>query len=352
MTIKYLWQIVKQFDNVMGEIVFEAFRGHKIAIDISILQNKNLYGAYKHEYGKKNNRDDEFEDVDEETADTRFHIINIELANSLLSYGILPTFVFDGDKRPEKEDTCKSRDKANEDKENKIKKLEKKKHKLSKEEKETLASLKSAKRVTKTHNEETKNILKYIGFPCLTATYDAEKLCTMLCLEGKVKAVYSSDGDNLAMGCPMLLTKHKTVVEKGQKVRYFEYARLKHALKGLNMDKKKFLHMCVLLGTDFNKNIYGMGKVQVMKYLEDNDRIDKEALYEMYGENCKEFFKTYKKSLEILGKESSSDCCQDEEINLELNVDTSLLRERLSEYGLGNMTPSIISAINKYNELV
>lgn len=351
MTIKHLWQIVKQYEGVTGEILFDAFRGHKIAIDISILQNKNLYGAYKHEYGKKNKVDRDFEDVDEETADTRFHIINIELAISFLSYGILPVFVFDGDKRPEKEDTCNAREKAHKDREKKIRKLEKK-DVLTKEEKATLTSLKSSKRVTKSHNEETKNILKYIGFPCLTATYDAEKLCTMLCLEGKVKAVYSSDGDNLAMGCPMLLTSHKSVIEKGNKVRYFEYARLKHALKALNMNRKKFLHMCVLLGTDFNKNIYGMGKVQVMKYLEDNDRIDKNVLYDTYGDNAKEFLKTYKKSLEILGKEASSDCCQDEEINLELNIDTSLLRERLSEYGLGNMTPNIMSAINRYNSLV
>lgn len=352
MTINHLWPIVKKCEKATGEIEFSAFKGEKIAIDISILENKNLYGAYNHEY-RKNIVNDDVE-VEEETAATRFQMINIQLAINFLSYGILPVFVFDGEKRPEKEDKHKEREKSHHNTAKAIKKYQKRIDRgevLSRDEKESFYKLKSRKKVTKKHNEDTMNVLKYIGFPCLTATFDAEKLCTMLCIEGKVRAVYSSDGDNLAMGCPLLLTEHKTDNTRGKKTRYFKYTKLKYVLKELNMSKKKFLHMCVLLGTDFNKNIRGMGQASVLNYMEKHNRIKEGPLLDKYGDNCSDFFKQYKKTLEILGREKSSDCCQ-EEINLELNIDTTMLRERLDEYGLGSMTQSIIGAIKKYESLV
>ncbi|NIO45179.1 MAG: hypothetical protein GTN36_06555, partial [Candidatus Aenigmarchaeota archaeon] len=47
------------------------------------------------------------------------------------------------------------------------------------------------------------DILKNLGFPVLKATEEGEKLCSMLCIEGKVDAVYSRDTDVVAMGCPI-----------------------------------------------------------------------------------------------------------------------------------------------------
>ena len=254
MGIKGLGPLIPE--DAKGLIKFKNLKTKKMAIDTSVLEHRNVYGAYNHEY----RRQDE-EEIDEDQAETRFLALCVEFGLNCLSYGILPVYVFDGKRRPEKKATNDKRKESAENTKKQIEKLKKKikKKGATKERKEELYRLKSRKEVTSDHNQRLKTVLTYIGFPCLTATYDAEKLCTMLCIDKRVDCVYSNDYDNLAVGCPFLLTKHITVVEKGKKVRYFEYIQHKYIRRGLKLKRKEFLHFCIMCGTDFNNNIPGVG---------------------------------------------------------------------------------------------
>lgn len=355
MGIKGLGPLIPQ--KARGEIKFKYLKGKKIAIDISVVEHRNKYGAYNHEYRKKDNID---EDIDEDLAETRFHALCVELALNLLSYGILPVFVFDGERRPEKKGTNNKRKEDRKNTKKKIKSLKKKMNKegSTKDTREEYYRLKSRKEVTMEDNNNLKTILEYIGFPCLTATYDAEKLCTMLCLEKKVDAVYSSDYDNLAMCCPFLLTKHLTKREKGKQVRYFEYVQHKHIRKSLELSRKQFLQFCIMCGTDFNDNIPDVGPVKALKYIKNNkkyidkhNKLDLESIEETYGEIAEDFMLKYEDSLRILSREKSEDCCIGE-IDIKLNIDLELIRERLSEYSLSHLTDKVVDSLERYNILV
>lgn len=198
-----------------------------------------------------------------------------------------------------------------------------------------------------------KNVLTDIGFTCLTATYDAEKLCTMLCIEKKVDAVYSNDTDNIAMRCPFLLTKHATETKNGKKLRYFEYIQYKYIRKNLKLNRREFLDLCIMCGTDFNNNIPGIGPAKALAYIQKYKKISKKNLIEEFGTQCKykDFISKYEDSKRIFSKEKSSDCCQDEEIIIGFNIDLVTIRSKLEDNNLGYMTENIVISAEKYKEI-
>lgn len=113
-------------------------------------------------------------------------------------------------------------------------------------------------------------ILQSIGIPVLQAPGEAEKFCTMLVLEGKASAVFSTDTDTLVYGCPLLITGFTT-----SKLDMMEVTILDRALKGLNFTFIQFQELCYLLGCDYNKRIRGIGPVKAVQHLRKYGSIDK-----------------------------------------------------------------------------
>jgi 5'-3' exonuclease len=79
-----------------------------------------------------------------------------------------------------------------------------------------------------------RRVLSILRIPSLQATGDAEKLCSMLCIEGKVGAVFSADSDNLAYGCPLLLTRYSvdSSYERGRNLYTLDCVRIDRVLDG------------------------------------------------------------------------------------------------------------------------
>jgi 5'-3' exonuclease len=121
-------------------------------------------------------------------------------------------------------------------------------------------------------------LLSGLGIPCIQSYCDAEKVCTMLCREGKVDAVYSGDSDNLAMGCPLLITEFSTEKYQdpntGNLYKQVEVVRYDDVLKGLGFTSKKFIDCCIMFGCDFNANIPQVGTKRVIKLFEKFESID------------------------------------------------------------------------------
>lgn len=123
MGIKGLGILINQCEGAKGIIYYKYMKGKKVAVDVSILENRNLYGASQNRYKKAG---DEDEEIDEGQIEIKFLSLCVEFAINLMMYGILPIFVFDGKRRPEKQDTSEKRKESREKTKQKIIELEKK----------------------------------------------------------------------------------------------------------------------------------------------------------------------------------------------------------------------------------
>ncbi len=176
-----------------------------------------------------------------------------------LRQGITPIFVFDGappkSKANERAKRMKSRQKVKDE----ISSLQAELDPLSPldrdpEKVKRLKQLQS--QITGLANDEIgtlKTVLKALGMPVLQATSEAEELCCLLCRTNQVAAVYSTDTDNLARGCPVVITGR----DKSSKL--FKTYYYPEIIRGLNVTESQFLEICIMAGCDYNNNIPGIG---------------------------------------------------------------------------------------------
>jgi len=138
-----------------------------------------------------------------------------------------------------------------------------------------------------------------IGIPILQAINEAEELCSFLCKEGIVAAVYSDDVDNLAHLCPCWIYEksvEKTYVrEIDENVEFFNLIYLKDVLNSLEMSEDQFVDFCIMCGCDYNTNIPGKGPVTSFKLIKQYGTIDELPIEDISCLNhqiCRKLFHT------------------------------------------------------------
>lgn len=113
-----------------------------------------------------------------------------------------------------------------------------------------------------------KNLFAMHNIPYYTAPTEAEKFCSKLCIDGHVKATMSDDTDVIAYKCPITICKLNTSSGGCYVV---EHEKLTSAL---NFTNDQFLDHCILCGTDYNKNITGVGSMLAYKYIVQYESIE------------------------------------------------------------------------------
>ena len=98
-----------------------------------------------------------------------------------------------------------------------------------------------------------KEMLTLLCIPFYTAPCEAEKLCSKLCIDGLVDGVLSEDSDIIAYGTETFITKMNSFTGTCVKISYSKI------LEVLSLTKEEFLDFCILCGTDYNKNMQGIG---------------------------------------------------------------------------------------------
>ncbi|KAF2670807.1 flap endonuclease 1 [Microthyrium microscopicum] len=137
-------------------------------------------------------------------------------------------------------------------------------------------------RVTREHNAECQRLLKLMGIPFIIAPTEAEAQCAELARGGKVYAAASEDMDTLTFDTPILL-RHLTFSE--QRKEPIQEIHLDKVLSGLEMERKQFIDMCILLGCDYLDPVKGVGPQTALKLIREHGDL----------ETVVEFFKTSKK---------------------------------------------------------
>jgi flap endonuclease-1 len=231
MGIKYLNRFFKENAHDALQIVtLSELSGKKIAVDISI---------YMYRY-----------------ASDGTLIENIYLMLSIFRYyNIIPIFIFDGKPPDEKLDLLKKRkhDKKNAEKEfsNLKNELETKRNELSdSDKKEMIEMMETLKKkfcqISKSNIEAVKSLIRCYGATYYDAPGEADELCALLAIKGKVWACLSEDMDMFIYGCPrviryMSLLNHTAVIYDTEKV-----------LENIDLSQKELREICILSGTDYS----------------------------------------------------------------------------------------------------
>lgn len=230
MGIRYLNRFLK--DNASPSIKLSnlaELSGKKIAVDISI---------YLYRFASDNSL-----------------IENMYLMLSVFRhYNIIPIFIFDGKPPPEKRGLLQKRkeDKYEAEEEyNKLKQtLELNTHMDESDKQEIIYNMDMLKKkfvsINKNDTENIKNLIRAYGSTYYDAPGEADELCAMLTMKGKVWACLSEDMDMFVYGCPRVirylsLLNHTAVIYD-----------VKGILNNLGITQKELREICVLSGTDYN----------------------------------------------------------------------------------------------------
>lgn len=189
---------------------------------------------------------------------------------NLVEAGIEPIFVFDGKPHPLKAATLQERNERRE--------------KAAAEWKEAIArgDLKTAhtkaqqtSRMTSEVRDSAKELIGYLGFPMVSAPSDGEQEAAFMCRLGDVWAAASQDYDSLLFGTPLLvrnltLTGRRKVPGKDiYKEIKTEVIDSSEFLAHLGIDRRQLVDLCMLIGTDFNRGIKGIGPKKALKLIKD-----------------------------------------------------------------------------------
>ena len=119
--------------------------------------------------------------------------------------------------------------------------------------------------------EHAKELFSILQVPYLTAPGEAEKMCSVACIQGLVEAVLSEDTDVMAYGAPVFLSKIDSSSDTCIRIRQV------NLLSALELDKHQFLDLCIMCGTDYNPNIPRIGSKTAYKLVLQHGGIDQIA---------------------------------------------------------------------------
>ncbi len=193
-----------------------------------------------------------------------------------LAYGVTPVFVFDGEHPVYKKKTQQER----RDKKEKARlqsvqlREEVSKMDILSRPLDAIEKLrKLLRQMTYISSSEIaffRSLLVGVGIPVMQAKGEAEQLCSMLCIEGKVEAVFSADTDNLVYGCPLMLTEFTKPLRNadGTHIPQLSGISLSHILNGIHLSHSTFGDLCIMLGCDYNTNIPQIGGTRALSLIQ------------------------------------------------------------------------------------
>jgi len=201
--------------------------------------------------------------------------------SNLLEAGVLPCFVFDGAAPELKAETQEQR--------RLIKVEAEKKYKEALEKGEMEAARKWAQQTSKLTPEmvsESKKLLDVLGIPWVQAIAEGEAQAAYMTARGWTYAVASQDFDALLFGTPKLvrnisITGKRKLPGKAAFVEVQpEEIDLVETLNALSIDKHQLIQLAILIGTDYNAGIKGVGPYSAL-------RIVKEGKFNSYAKKIK-----------------------------------------------------------------
>ena len=117
--------------------------------------------------------------------------------------------------------------------------------------------------------KDAERLLRLLGLPTVQAPGEAEAQCAYMTRDREVYAMNSRDYDSLLFGAEKLL-RHLTISTKEN----VEIIILEDFLKHHGITLEQLVDMGILIGTDYNDGVFGVGPKTSLKLIKQYDRIE------------------------------------------------------------------------------
>lgn len=194
---------------------------------------------------------------------------------NMVEAGVKPVFVFDGKPHELKRATLDERKARKEKAEGEYKEavaagdMEKARMKAS-----------QTSRLTMEMVEQAKKLILGLGLGYVDAPQEGEAQAVQLVMSGSADAVASQDYDALLFGAPRLV-RNMTVTGRRKLPRKQVWVEVKPEEVSLDevqeetgLSREQLVDLALLLGTDFNKGVKGVGPKKAIKLIQDHDDLD------------------------------------------------------------------------------
>lgn len=252
----------KKVPNAFFKLPISELSGKRIAIDANGWMYANMKVARKKVVAVTNITK---EQLNEKEVKKQWYLMLIDFILTWQSQNITPIWVFDGEYPAEKADEQKKRSDSKKATKAKIETLY---EQLNNGNQTVINDLRKNLinyiKFTSEDFDSLKSVLTNVGVPVLQAKGEGEKLCSMLCIDGKVAGVWTTDTDALIYGCPLIINRFTA---KNQK-RTVDCVRLDQILIGLNMSPHTFVDLGIMSGCDYNTNMEDIAVARSYKLLQ------------------------------------------------------------------------------------
>ncbi len=191
---------------------------------------------------------------------------------NLLEKNIRPVYVFDGAIPDLKEKETTERRRKREEAEKEWKRL-KEEGKIS----EAYSKATQSSKLTGNMIEESKELLDAMGIPYIQASSEGEAQAAYM-VGDEVYAVGSQDWDCLLFGADRMvrnLTSSKTQkTPTGRKKVKQERIELETVLENLDVTREQLIMLGMLIGTDFNNGVHGIGPKKGLEKVKEHDSLE------------------------------------------------------------------------------
>ena len=219
------------------------------------------------------------------------HLAGLLYRNAnFLELGIRPVYVFDGMPHKLKARTImersERRNKAKREWEEAVEKGDYQK---------AFSKATQSSRITNEVVESSRILLNYLGIPVVQAPEEGEAQAAYMALKGDVWAASSQDFDSLLFGAPRLvrnltITGRRRNPGKDQSKEVpVEIIILEKVLEQAQLSREQLIDVCILMGTDFNEGVMGIGPKKGLKLIQEHGSLEKVmALLQVEIENFQE----------------------------------------------------------------
>jgi len=206
---------------------------------------------------------------------------------NLIEAGIEPSYVFDGKPHALKADTLAERRERKQKAE-----AEWKEAAEAGDMKKAFSKAQQTSRMTPEIRESSRELLKCMGLPIIDAPSDGEAQGAYMCLRKDVWAAASQDFDSLLFGTPVLvrnvtMTGRRKIpgrdLYRDVKTEIIDSAEF---LNALGITRDQLVDVAILMGTDFNPGISGIGPkkgLNLIKKYENLENVMKTNGYDIPG---------------------------------------------------------------------
>jgi flap endonuclease-1 len=184
--------------------------------------------------------------------------------SSLIDKGIKPIYIFDG--------TSDILKKGTQDKRREVKEESQKQWDKALEEGRIKDARKFATRSSRMSSEiveGSKKLLELMGVPYIQAKGEGEAQASYMVEKGDAWAVGSQDYDCILFGAPRMV---RNLTITGGKAN-LEIINLEKVLKDLEITREQMVDIAILVGTDFNIGVKGIGAKTGLKLIKEHDNI-------------------------------------------------------------------------------